>query len=310
MIITKNFQTEENIRRMAEKVFSDKKITATKELTEGMCNVAYNVSFDDGSECILKIASKDRSGNTSNEINLMDAEVSAMKLVGENTDIPVAKVYGYDTSLALCDGKYFFMEKIKGRNLCECKDSIEADKLPAIYQEIGCLSKKLTTVKNAQFGFLGDERRFDSLYEFVRLMLTNLIADAKKKNIDICYPEEKFLSDLEASKEAFAEVEEASLVHWDMWEGNIFVDNNRVSGIIDWERAMWGDPLQDDRFRKHSLNNDFLKGFGIEKFSKNQKTRLFWYDTILYLTMMIEVFYRGFEDDGQYKWARQMLLEL
>ncbi len=40
-----------------------------------MCNVTYSIAFTDGSESILKIAAKDRSGNTSNEFNLMGAEI-------------------------------------------------------------------------------------------------------------------------------------------------------------------------------------------------------------------------------------------
>ena len=31
-------------------------------------------------------------------------------------------------------------------------------------------------------------------------------------------------------------------------------------------------------------------------------------EIILYLTMMIEVFYREYEDKGQYQWAKEMLL--
>ena len=39
-------------------------IAEIKELTEGMCNVTYAITFKDGSESILKIAAKDRRGNT------------------------------------------------------------------------------------------------------------------------------------------------------------------------------------------------------------------------------------------------------
>jgi len=47
---------------MAEAAFPDKHIADIKELTEGMCNVTYSIAFTDGSESILKIAAKDRSG--------------------------------------------------------------------------------------------------------------------------------------------------------------------------------------------------------------------------------------------------------
>ena len=92
-----------------------------------------------------------------------------------------------------------------------------------------------------------------------------------------------------------------------MWEGNVFVKDGRVSGIIDWERAMWGEPFMDDRFRMHNRDKYFLEGFGQTSFTENEIKRLRWYDIILYLTMMIEVFYREFEDKGQYFWAREML---
>ena len=71
----------------------------------------------------------------------------------------------------------------------------------------------------------------------------------------------ELMTEFENEKQVFDEVSSATLVHWDMWEGNVFVEDDHVSGIIDWERAMWGEALMDDRFRKHNLNKDFLDGF-------------------------------------------------
>ena len=35
----------------------------------------------------------------------------------------------------------------------------------------------------------------------------------------------------------------ASLLHMDIWHQNILVDGDgRVTGIVDWDRALWGDP--------------------------------------------------------------------
>ncbi|MGN0425702.1 MAG: phosphotransferase family protein [Acetatifactor sp.] len=309
-MITKNIQTKETILRMAKGAFPEKEVKSITELTEGMCNVAYRIVFHDDSESILKIAAKDRSGNTSNEIGLMEAEVTAMQLVREHTQIPVAKVYRYDTSRTLCDGDYFFMEKMPGESLSGIKYSFAEEELAKIYEEIGRYSKQLTAIENSTFGMLGDERRFHTLYDFVRYMLGNLIYDAKNRNIDILFDGDELLDSLASDQWAFETVEHATLVHWDMWEGNVFVENGRVSGIIDWERAMWGEPFMDDRFRYHSRNQAFLTGFGQTEFSETEKRRLRWYDIILYLTMMIEVFYRGFEDDGQYRWAGGMLKEV
>ena len=307
MTITKNRQSRETISRMAEAAFPDKHIAEIKELTEGMCNVTYSIAFTDGSESILKIAAKDRSGNTSNEVNLMGAEIRAMKLVAEKCSFKVADIQYYDTGNTICDGNYFFMEKLEGDNFHLIKEKMSEEKIAAIETELGEISRELTTIQNPDFGFLGEDRRFVSLYMFVRYMLTNLLSDAEKKNIDILYDDKTYLNKLENDKYAFDTVRNASLVHWDMWEGNVFVKDGHVTGIIDWERALWGEPYMDDRFRMHNRDKHFLEGFGQTSFSEEESIRLRWYDIILYLTMMIEVFYREFEDKGQYFWAREML---
>ena len=306
-MITKNRQSDDTISRMAKVAFPDKQVTEIKELTEGMCNVTYSIAFSDGSESILKVAAKDRSGNTSNEVNLMRAEVTAMKLVAEKCSFKVADVQYYDTSNTICDGNYFFMEKLEGDNFHFVKEKMSEEEISAIGKELGRISRELSTIQNPDFGFLGEDTRYDSLYAFVKQMLTNLISDAERRNVDILYDGRTLLDQLEKEESAFREVKKASLVHWDMWEGNVFVKDGRVSGIIDWERAMWGEPFMDDRFRMHNRDKYFLEGFGQTSFSKDEQKRLRWYDIILYLTMMIEVFYREFEDKGQYFWAREML---
>lgn len=307
-MITKNKQSNEIIQEMAKVAFPNKSVISIKELTEGMCNVTYLIVFDDASESILKIAAKDTTGNTSNEINLMKAEVSAMRLVSKKCSFKVADVQFYDCSRVVCNGDYFFMEKLPGDNYAFIKDKLPEDVIAVLDREIGKISKELATITNKEFGFLGDEKRYNSLFDFVKVMLTNLISDAQKRSIDIGCDAQRLIEQLDTEKNVFDSVEFASLVHWDMWEGNVFVENNHVSGIIDWERAQWGEPFMDDRFRKHNKNENFLKGFGIVDFSENELRRLRWYDIILYLTMMIEVFYREYEDIGQYQWAKEMLL--
>ena len=309
-MITKNRQANEAITEMAKKAFPDKTVVKIKELTEGMCNVTYHVVFDDGSESILKIAAKDRTGNTSNEINLMKAEVEAMRLVSGKCSFKVAEVQYYDCSRTVCSGDYFFMEKIPGENYAFLKDKLPESVIKALNREIGQISKELTAITNARFGFLGDERRYTALFDFVKTMLMNLLSDARKKRIDTGCDAQRLIEELDSDKKLFDEVRSATLVHWDMWEGNVFVSGHHVSGIIDWERALWGEPFMDDRFRKHNWNNDFLEGFGLRSFSDSDLKRIHWYDVILYLTMMVEVFYREYEDKSQYRWARDMLLSV
>ncbi|MBR5040077.1 MAG: aminoglycoside phosphotransferase family protein [Clostridiales bacterium] len=309
-MITKNRQSDSVINEMVRKAFPGKAAVAIKELTEGMCNVTYNITFSDGEECILKIAAKDTTGNTSNEICLMAAEVKAMQLVREHCSFKVADVLAYDCSRTICDGDYFFMEKLPGDNYSFIKETLSEETNRNLAKEIGEISRQLCSITNRQFGFLGDTKRYDRLSDFVHTMLSNLISDGQKKNVDLGCDANKLLEDFEKEKHIFDEVTSATLVHWDMWEGNVFIKDNHVSGIIDWERAMWGEAFMDDRFRSHNRSSAFLEGFGKKDFTENELKRLRWYDIILYLTMMVEVFYREFEDKGQYYWSKEQFLRV
>lgn len=239
--------------------------------------------------------------------NLMEAEVKAMKIVAEKTAIKVATVYKYDTTKELCDGDYFFMENLEGTSWISVIDSLGDEINSKLRMEVGKLQKQLSEITGEKFGLLGDHtHQFSNLYEFVYFLINNVLSDAAKRDVKIGVPRDVILAKLSNDKGFFEAIRTPTLVHWDMWEGNIFVKEENITGIIDWERAMWGEPFMDDRFRYHNRHDDFLKGFGINEFSENELRRIYWYDILLYLTMMTEVTYREYEDDSQYQWVKPM----
>jgi aminoglycoside phosphotransferase (APT) family kinase protein len=306
MGLTKNKQTDKNIIVMAREAFPDKGVPEIQELTEGMCNAAYKLTYEDGFQTVLKISSPLQTGFMTNEAHLMEAEVRAMRLVSEHTDIKVAEIYRYDTSKRLCDGDYFFMECLDGASWISVIDNLEDSVNSELRKKVGKLQKQLSKVKSDKFGLLGEETRFDSLYEFTYFLIDNVLNDAEKRDVVIGVPRQEILAQLQKEQNLFEEIKVATLVHWDMWEGNIFVKDGCIAGIIDWERAMWGEPFMDDRFRYHNRHDDFLNGFGINELSEEELRRIYWYDILLYLTMMTEVTYREYEDDGQYQWVKPM----
>ena len=90
---------------------------------------------------------------------------------------------------------------------------------------------------------------------------------------------------LDRDKTVFEEVSESKLVHWDCWDGNIFIHSGKVTGIIDWERSIWGDPLMEVGFRTYADNICFQKGYGIRSLTENQERRALWYDIYLMLLL-------------------------
>ena len=114
---------------------------------------------------------------------------------------------------------------------------------------------------------------------------------------------------LDRDKTVFEEVSESKLVHWDCWDGNIFIHSGKVTGIIDWERSIWGDPLMEVGFRTYAENTCFQKGYGIKRLTKNQERRALWYDIYLMLLVALEYEYRKYETMDSYYYATQMLIK-
>ena len=308
MSITKNHQSPEALRRLCQAAFPGREVSAIAELTEGMFNAAYRVDFADGGASVLKIAAADSTGLLSNEVNLMQAEVAAMRILRDNGLPHIARVEYADFSRTICTGGYFFMEYLPGRSMNSCRSELTPDTTARITTQVGQFQRRLTGICSESFGLLGDERRFPTLHGLVRYMFGNVLKDASARQIDLGLSAEEVLARLDADEGVFAEVKTPSLVHWDMWEGNIFVDKGNLCGVIDWERAMWGDPFQDDRFRRHNRPAAFLEGYGQTSFTPAESRRLAWYDLCLYLTMVTESYYREYADiEGTLAWLRPLL---
>lgn len=310
MSITKNHQSYETLHALAAAAFPDKQVRAVTELTEGMFNAVYRFDFMDDTASILKVAAASTEGLLSNEINLMQAEVSAMKLLRSRGVPYIPQVQFSDFSRTLCSGTYFFMEAMPGRSLNSCQAEMSEDAVNAVLHEVGLLQRQTADIHRMHFGLAGDDRLFDTLYDMVYYMFSNVLRDAAKKNVAFCFAPCVLRTRLERDRACFDQVRLPSLVHWDMWEGNIFVHEGRLSGVIDWERTVWGDPLMEDRFRTKSWRPAFLEGFGKTIFTLAEKRRILWYDVFLYVTMLTECHYRQYENSADWAlWLTHLLEE-
>lgn len=306
MSITKNRQSRETLLGLAAAAFPDKAVSSIAELTEGLFNAAYRIDFADGSASILKIAAASKEGLLSNEINLMQAEVAAMELAHRYGLPHVARVQYSDFTRRQCDGTFFFMEAMPGRSVNSCREELSPETLDAVMREVGRFHRQTADIRGEKFGLLGDAKRFDTLYELMCYLFTHVLQDADARQIDLGLDAKRLMALLERDRAAFDQVQTPSLVHWDMWEGNIFVEDGRLSGIIDWERAMWADPYMDDRFRRHNRPQAFLEGYGQTVFSASEAQRILWYDLFLFVTMYVECFYRQYADNtGFVNWIKQ-----
>lgn len=297
--MTKGSVTKETIDRMVQKAFGENALE-TQELKEGYFNIAYRVRLRDRN-VVLKIAPSPEIQVMTFEKNIMFSEVKSMQMVAERTDVPVPRILFYDNSGSVTNREYFFMEMLRGQSLSSLQDVLAQEDKQMIYYRLGEYTRQLNHMQGERFGYYGQpKRQGENWYEVFRDMVRDTYADARRKDIAMSVEEEETLKLLERDRSIFEAVKIPRFVHWDIWAGNVFIADNKIEGIIDFERCLWADALMEVGFRNYEYNKAFYQGYGIEELTGEEKRRARWYDVYLALLWCLETDYRGYDNRDFY----------
>ena len=308
--LTKNRQDKKVLSKMVEKCFAPIWMVGYRELTEGYFNVAYEIKLSDGRNVILKIAPDKKMRIMTYEKDIMHSEIEAMERVALDEHILAPKLLGKDESCTICNSPYFFMEKLEGESLNAIKASLDEETIHKIYMETGKMIRLVNDIECPCFGYPSQKafQGTDWFHVFYKMVEQGLM-DAKAGRVDLKIEVDEVLPCLERDKAYFKEVTKPKLVHWDCWDGNIFVKDGKVTGIIDWERCIWADSLMEVNFRTYGDDKWFKKGYGLEVFTQHQYRRAIWYDIYALILMSLECEYRHYGDMGMYDWATGLLVK-
>lgn len=303
--VTKNKLEEPQIQEIVKIALGkDIGIESWTELPDGFCNAAYRIMMTDGRRAVLKVAPKKGVTMMSCEQGMMRTEVEAMRLARQKGIAGVPEVYAFEEDSPLSGSDCFLMECLEGESCASARQQMTEEEQQSIDYEIGSYLHRLNQIQGEKFGhFWMPELQWKDWFTAFYHLMENMAEDGKRVSIDIGISYEAILHRLKQHKEYFDEVKKPELIHFDSWDGNIFVKDGHVCGMIDWERALWAEGLMEDRFRYHTRSASFLEGYGIQEMTKAQDIRCAWYDVYLYLIMMFEVTYRHYETKDQYVWV-------
>lgn len=301
---TKNRKTREQVARMVERAFNGLTLAdgedALVELKEGWFNAAYNVRLSDGREVILKIAPPPGAEILTYETNIMTTEVATMRLVAQDPAIPVPEIYAFDTARDLCDSDYFFMEKLTGENYGHARDAIAPEVQAQLDQQIGRIVRQINTFTGVYFGYDGNsDLRGKTWKEAFLKIMDSVLANGVKKNAEYGVSVAEIRKTLLKHAPSLETVLIPRLVHWDAWDLNFFVKDGLVTGIIDFERALWADPLMEAQFRALAFGgvSESMRSYGKTTFTHDEEVCCHLYTLHLALVMKTECYYRNYDTD-------------
>ena len=292
---------------------SQKVIASIEELKDGYFNAAYAIQLTDGFRFVLKIAPMPVVKNLRYERDIMLAEVEAMRLVKRQTDIPIPEIYFFDSQANILPSPYFAMEFVEGIPLHKLREKLSSEEHSNIDQTIGKYLRQMNGLHGNQFGcFAHPEKSGISWADTFENLLSDVLQDGQDAKISLPLSKDEYLSIYQRHKDCMDEILEPALVHWDLWDGNIFIDprSHKINGIIDFERCLWADPLMEAFFGNPDPRSAYVAGYGGPLFEDpEQIRRRMLYNAYLFLIMVIEAYFRKYETNDLTKWARGKLRE-
>jgi len=312
--LSKTHLTEETLTEIARRhLGSPTGLRAFEEMTDGYFNSAYRLELPDGTQGVLKVAPPNDARILRYERGILRAEVEVLRLVREQTSVPVPEVLAYDPSGEIVPSPFFVMAFVPGVPFNKVRKEWSVEEQAAIDNAVGGFVRQIGRVRGAAFGcYAQPENQRPTWRAAFALMLENLLADGQDLKVELPLPYDELMAKISAHFEVLDEVQTPQLVHWDLWDGNVFVDpvTRTVTGVIDFERAMWADPLMEVCFRRLNESSAFMRGYGENLLATpNQKRRRILYNLYLYLIIIIEHFYRQYETDDLLRWGRECLWE-
>ncbi|MEE6261509.1 phosphotransferase family protein [Plantactinospora sonchi] len=318
--LTRRHVTGTELRMLVRRAFGDQaEVDTWAELTGGTYNAAYGVTLADGADLVLKVAPPPHLKLLSHEVDLMRTEADFYRRAAQ-VGVPVPEVVHADFGRELIGTDVIFLSRVPGVDLRQIRDGLAAAELADVRGEIAAHAARLHTVTGPAYGYpLRGSRSWQPSWRAAfGAMVDDILDDAVRLGSTLPRPPEQIGELLRRHADVLDEVRRPALVHFDLWDGNVFVSAEgsgptRVTGLIDGERAFFGDPLAElvslTLFRNLDDEPEILDGYasaghGRLDLGDSGRRRLALYTCYLYLIMCIEGATRGWDGPERVEFER------
>lgn len=279
--------------------------------TGGRFNTTYRLTFADQRRFMLRVGPVRRHLLLPFEHDLMKGEAIADAHLAQ-AGIPCPQITVCDLSRSVIDRDYMLWPALPGQILSNISVPNQQQRL---YHQLGTYLRQMHDITMPHFGRAGstacDGPQFAAWGGFL-ISEFDIAVDLLLAHALLTAPQGSQLKQLfEHARPLFDEIKRPALVHADLWDANILVaaDSSRITGIIDADRAMYGDP-EFDFSGGWQLPPAFFAGYGkpLAATPAARRRRLLY--QLFYRTLDTYVWQVEYNDSAQYEATKQLVLKL
>lgn len=252
-----SFETPEVIIGKMVKKATGFDLVQKSRIIAGEVNEVYDVVTKDSKNAIVRIS---RQGKSNFEVEEKIIRLARMEGVPAPKVLLIEEASSDSENLTFC-----VEEKIEGETLSKLMGFMDRKMLQSIVSEAGEILSKINAISVDSFGPLDGLKLFKTWVDYLldiekrrdEIIIAGKIVGIEANSIDRAY-------ELLSQNKSVLQIEKPYLLHADFGPKHLLVLDNRIVGVLDFESAKGGDPVQDlariDFFYSRDFPIDWLKG--------------------------------------------------
>jgi fructosamine-3-kinase len=268
----------------------------------------WRVDLGDGRRTVLKAGPTRDSRLLAYEAGMLAAEADYLRMVADRApEVPTPRLLHESD-------EWLFMTMLPGIALPLLPPGTDTS---TARFECGMAVARLHAVTGDRFGYPGPRPQAATWPAAFTAMVEALLDDAVAWRVPLPIEPARIRAAVAAHTDVLAAVTTPSLLHFDLWDGNVLATaGGHLGGLVDGERYLFGDPLVDfvspTMFRDifEEPDHPYLLGYrSVRPFPVDPgvRRRAWLYQLYLYLLMTVEFPSRGMTmaTHGA-RWVRQV----
>ena len=288
------------IQLVASNALQSRSVSVSK--LEGYIFRTYRLRTSEGFFYILRTRPSCNVRLLRHEEGWLESEAGALQALGGRSDVRTPRLITYHNTASHIGSAYLISGPFSGSVLSDIEPSLSRQALSSIDKSLGQYVCHLSSISGSLFGAIRQGQGFPGSQSWARafaFLLESIMRDGEDALISLPY---EGIRDLVRKHRASLDrITRPKLVLVELAsDKNVVVDpkNHRVSGVLDFSSAIWGDPFMSDCFYKPTAS--FAEGFGrLPNTTSHERCRQYFYVIYHSLLAIVRQCYRPSEDGNE-----------